>query len=144
MKWSNWTDCSAICGRGIELAKTLCQPNIGDDWVNCSSVPEYKDELDFEWVRDCNTWDSKKCPNPCETYSCPDFAKCIDLSTLTDPVPHCECQMGRVMLPETGQCIKPLPPPPTPRPIPVLDEVSFLNTCKGGLISERNLLMIVI
>ena len=112
--------------------------------MNCSSVPEYKDELDFEWVRDCNTWDSKKCPNPCETYSCPDFAKCIDLSTLTDPVPHCECQMGRVMLPETGQCIKPLPPPPTPRPIPVLDEVSFLNTCKGGLISERNLLMIVI
>ena len=109
---------------------------IGDDWVNCSNVPEYKEELDFEWVRDCNTWDAKKCPSPCETYSCPDFAKCIDLSTLTDPVPHCECQMGRVMLPETGQCIKPLPPPPTPRPIPVLDEVSIFNTYMHGLISK--------
>ena len=98
----------------------------GDAWVTCSSVEEYKDELDFEWVRDCNTWDPDKCPNPCETYSCPDFSKCIDLSTLTDPVPHCECQMGRVFLPETGQCIKPLPPPPTPRPIPELDEVSHI------------------
>ena len=126
MKWGNWSDCSATCGRGIERAKTLCQPNKGDAWVNCSSVPEYKDELDFEWVRDCNTWDRKICPSPCEGYSCPDFAKCIDLSTLEDPRVECQCQMGRVLLPETGQCIEPLPPPPTPRPIPVLDEVTCI------------------
>ena len=28
--------------------------------------------------------------------------------------------MGREFLPETGQCIEPLPEPPTPRPIPTL------------------------
>ena len=58
--------------------------------------------------------------SPCEGYSCPDFAKCADKSTDTDAKVVCECQMGRVLLPETGQCIEPLPPPPTPRPIPEL------------------------
>lgn len=61
--------------------------------------------------------------SPCdEGYFCPDFAKCIDISTWTDPKVKCECQMGRVVLAETGQCIEPLPAAPTPRPIPVLPE----------------------
>lgn len=58
--------------------------------------------------------------SPCVGYSCPDFADCIDISTDTDAKVKCVCQMGRVFLPSTGQCIKPLPMPPTPRPIPTL------------------------
>ena len=40
MKWSNWTDCSATCGRGIERATTLCQPNEGKDRY---SIATYSD-----------------------------------------------------------------------------------------------------
>ena len=61
MRWSKWGPCSVECDRGTQRAHTECQANDGDPWRNCSSIEDYK-HLDFEWIRDCNSWDPKKCP----------------------------------------------------------------------------------
>ena len=129
MRWSAWSNCSETCGRGTQRAFTECilgteaehKEESEAEWKDCSSMEAFE-EFAFEWVRDCNSWNRTTCPSSCEGIECQDFAKCVDISTETDKLYQCECQLGRVLLPATGTCIVPLPPPPTPRPIPVLEE----------------------
>ena len=139
MRWSAWGNCSESCARGSQRAYTECivgniKPKDEDlnsdqyEWKDCASIDEFENHA-FEWIRDCNSWNRSTCPSACEGIECQDFAKCVDISTDTDKLYQCQCQMGRVLLPETGQCIVPLPPPPTPRPIPVLEvEVKTATT----------------
>ena len=138
MRWSSWSNCSESCARGSQRAYTECiignikpakDADLNDyEWKDCASIDEFENHA-FEWIRDCNSWNRSTCPSACEGIECQDFAKCVDISTDTDKLYQCECQMGRVLLPETGQCIVPLPPPPTPRPIPVLEvEVKTATT----------------
>ena len=61
MRWGNWSTCSANCSRGIQKAKTECQANKGDPWVECSSIVDYS-LFDFEWIRGCNNWNKSTCP----------------------------------------------------------------------------------
>ncbi len=49
--------------------------------------------------------------------------------------------MGRVLLPETGQCIVPLPPPPTPRPIPELPEA--VKTATTAVTKSASSLLVI-
>lgn len=49
-----------------------------------------------------------------------EYGACVDISTEEDARVICECQLGRILNPETNECDIPRPTTPTPRPIPTL------------------------
>ena len=60
MKWSEWSDCSAYCGRGSRRRKTMCSLRSGGESKLCKELG--LTEQDFEHIQDCNTWNRKTCP----------------------------------------------------------------------------------
>jgi len=85
-------------------------------------------------LRPCNTWryygpdgypdlwNHTNCPDPCLTFSCPKYAKCLtSSSSKEDMILECSCQMGMVMKDDNSSCMVPPPTTPTPRPIPTME-----------------------
>ena len=60
MKWSEWSECSAYCGRGSRRRKTMCSLSRGGESKLCKDL-NLKDQ-DFEHIQDCNTWNRETCP----------------------------------------------------------------------------------
>ena len=60
MKWSEWSECSAYCGRGSRRRKTMCSLSRGGESKLCKDL-NLKDQ-DFEHIQDCNTWNRESCP----------------------------------------------------------------------------------
>lgn len=127
----------------------------------CEDQPDMVDEIESGGVvsnpdvanrRECNTWyyypefpwlwNHTNCPDPCLTYQCPKFAKCItSRSTKEDKVIECECQMGTVMKADNSSCIVPPPTTPTPRPVPTM--AAQVKSITGGMSKGASSLIIV-
>ena len=60
MKWSEWSSCSAYCGRGSRRRKTMCSLSSGGKSKLCKEFGLV--EQDFEHIQDCNTWNRETCP----------------------------------------------------------------------------------
>ena len=60
MQWSEWSNCSAICGRGSRQRMTMCALSSGGNLKTCRELG--LDNQDFEHIEDCNTWDKANCP----------------------------------------------------------------------------------
>ena len=80
-------------------------------------IKKYKEEREA-----CNTWNPIDCPNPCDNVRCPAFAKCKNISTDTDPLFRCDCQLGTVKKEDGSACIAPQPQKVTVRPIPAISD----------------------
>ncbi|KAG7154006.1 adhesion G-protein coupled receptor D1-like [Homarus americanus] len=109
-QWTDWSNCSKVCGRGKEVRRAWC------------GVEVCAEDQALEETRDCNTWNKTECDSPCEELkqSCPQYGICDDLSTDEDPIAECVCTMGYKMNSAKTACIRPPPTTPTPRPIPTL------------------------
>ncbi len=118
MTWSDWSACSANCGRGNKRRYTLCAETAGGNLTDCNDLG-LTDQA-FEHIKECNTWNKNNCSSPCSGYTCMEFANCVDVSDDEDPKVECVCQLGREMNAARDGCIIPPPKPPTPRPIPTL------------------------
>ena len=81
------------------------------------SFQKYKEEREG-----CNTWNATLCPNPCDNVKCPAFAKCKNISTESDPLFRCDCQLGTVKKEDGSACIAPQPQKVTVRPIPDISD----------------------
>jgi len=119
MQWSQWSDCSAVCGRGNRRRYTLCAEIQGSNLTDCKELGLV--DQAFEHIEECNTWDKETCTSPCIGYNCMEFANCVDVSDEVDPRTECVCQLGRIMNNEETECIVPPPTTPTKRPIPTLE-----------------------
>ncbi|KAK7081539.1 hypothetical protein SK128_018351 [Halocaridina rubra] len=108
LEWSDWGNCSVICGRGKTARYAVC----GNE--TCTGA-QFKEEIE-----DCNTWNKTGCPDPCLKVTCPEYAVCKDESTEEDPFANCYCTMGYEMNADKTSCIRPPPTTPTARPIPTL------------------------
>ncbi|XP_064091063.1 adhesion G-protein coupled receptor D1-like [Macrobrachium nipponense] len=109
-EWSDWYNCSKVCGRGIKSRFAMC----GNE--TCTGA-QYKVEKE-----PCNTWvkNTSICPSPCIGKACPDYAICRDESTNEDPIANCVCTMGFTMH-SSGKCVRPNHPHPPPPPGQVTD-----------------------
>ena len=59
MQWSEWSECSASCGRGNRLRYTMCAEEAGGNLTDCGNLGLV--EQAFDHVVECNTWDRKTC-----------------------------------------------------------------------------------
>ena len=59
LKWSEWTDCSAACGRGMRRRHTMCALTKNGQLKTCK---EYGlKEQAYEHIDNCNTWNRATC-----------------------------------------------------------------------------------
>ena len=60
-QWSDWSACSANCGRGMRMRHTRCAKVAGGELFECEG------EQYFTHTEKCNTWikDLDQCPSPC-------------------------------------------------------------------------------
>ena len=65
MQWSEWSECSAICGRGSRQRYTKCADSEGGELKSCKEMGLFSQ--DFEHIEDCNTWNKTTCPRYTET-----------------------------------------------------------------------------
>ena len=59
MQWSPWSECSAVCGRGMRRRQTMCALKKDGELKTCKEL-DLKSQ-DFEHIDNCNTWDKKTC-----------------------------------------------------------------------------------
>ncbi|XP_023330599.1 adhesion G-protein coupled receptor D1 isoform X2 [Eurytemora carolleeae] len=135
MQWSTWSECSANCGRGMVIRFTQCAK------VRNGPLSKCEGDQYFTHTKNCNSWNKKTCPSPCEGYECMDFGACKDVSTDEDPAAVCECQMGKIFSDTGLECVDPPPATPTPRPIPTM--APAVKTVSTGMSKSASTILII-
>ena len=80
--------------------------------------------------------------SPCEGHECMEFASCVDVSSEEDPIPRCDCQLGRVKDSSGARCRRPDPTTPTPRPIPTIEPA--VKTATSAVTKSASTVLIVL
>ena len=60
MQWSEWSECSAECGRGSRRRFTKCAEDSGGSLKSCKEMGLTSQA--FEHIEECNTWNKTACP----------------------------------------------------------------------------------